>query len=344
MPVRHLDPVALKLWMVIYTKSIIPGLWTGDVQDLSSQSFLSAEDTLRGLDELRSRELIEFDRAHRVLRLTQLPDAGEWPAAPTILKSWWGHFNRKVQACPVRDSHVSVLRWLVDEGARQSSKNTSGRPSALHEQIWSETFASVGIPVPRRRGVQRFGESGLETVNQPSLFALLEPRPSQVVETETDSSTGVDKSGPREINTLSGSERVSRPSGEGEGAGEGVFLGRGGAEGEGIDKRPMLTLVPPPAYAPFTLEQLLDVLDTRGPKLYEHERDAISEAITASTDLVLGEDANEILKHVASSRIPAREAGRPGVLRAELERARARCAVARDRVAVMREAREKAGV
>lgn len=254
-PVRHLDPVALKLWMVIYTKSIIPGLWTGDVPDLASQSFLSSEDTLRGLEILRDRDLIEFDRANRVLRLTQLPDAGEWPAAPNILKSWWTTFNRKVSACQVRDAHVATLRWLVDEGAKSSAKNVAGKPSPLHEQIWSETFATVSIPASRRRGVRSFGEADMGTYHQPSLFSNPFPEASvPVVDVvpQSPERPPVDNSGPNEINNSDGSGRVSKPSGEGEGAGDGVFSfsEEGGSGGGVAGGKPHLVLVPMPPEPP----------------------------------------------------------------------------------------------
>jgi hypothetical protein len=229
-PIRHLDPIALKLWLVIYTKSTIPGLWTGDVPDLSSQAFLSSEDTLRGLEILRERELIEFDRSNRVLRLTQLPDAGEWPAAPAVLKSWWTSFNRKIPNCQVRDAHVTMLRWLVDEGARHAAKNTSGKPSALHEQIWSETFATVAIPSSRRRGVRSFGEADMDSPSQPSLFSLFTPeppRPSSVT-AEPDLVQPVVKI--PDLNDYIVPENVSRGTGVGEGAGEGVSVSYSGSD------------------------------------------------------------------------------------------------------------------
>lgn len=178
-PIRHLDPTALKVWLVIYTQSDIPGLWKCDLPDIASKAFLSAEVTLRALDELRAKGLIEFDRVQRVLRLTQFPDAAEWPASPNIIRSWWSIFQKKIPACDVRDSHVATMRWLLEEGARHVPRSKTRRPSEAHEEAWQETFATVKIPVPRARGKRRFSDSDTSTPEQPSLFGDPIPDPIQ---------------------------------------------------------------------------------------------------------------------------------------------------------------------
>lgn len=294
-PIRHMDPLALKLWLVIYTKSAIPGLWCGDIPDLSSQSFLTAEETLRGLEILRERELIEFDRSNRVLRLTKLPDAGEWPAAPAILKSWWSIFQRKIPACAVRDAHVTMLRWLLDEGAKHASKNTTGKPSALHEQLWEATFAQVAIPASRRRGVRSFGEADMGSEAQQSLF-----QDAHRGAIESQRHVAVDNSACCDPKNLDSSERVSRPSGEGEGDGEGdSFLLRGGGSGEGATGRPRLTAVN------YSVAELADVLwpdrKTR-PVLTESRLQALRDAIVSASDQARSPEALELLREFSAKR------------------------------------------
>lgn len=254
-PIRHLDPTALKVWLTLYIRSIIPGLWIGDLPDLASQSFLSMEDSLRGLDQLLERDLIEFDRDHRVLRLTQLPDVGEWPSAPSILRSWWKTFNKKITACPVRDEHVTTLRWLMEEGAKHSENNKSKVPSQAHEEIWAETFATVRTPLSQRRGVRSFGEADMGSEIQPSLFSK-----ASVSEPTFDvGGTPGGTPAPDPINSnRSGSEGYHLSgTGVGEGAGEGVFSSlspdpeEGGGSGEGVaGGMPRLHLVPMPAEPP----------------------------------------------------------------------------------------------
>lgn len=172
-PIRFLDTTALKVWMVIYNKADIPGLWQVDLPDVASKSFLTNEQTMRALDELRDRELAEFDRQNRILRLTQFPDAGEWPSGPKIMYSWWKLFTTRMPDCDVRNAHVTLLRWLLDEGARESKHpNATGRPSDLHEEIWSATFGIITPPVGRSIGARAFSDADTSTAKQPSLFGV----------------------------------------------------------------------------------------------------------------------------------------------------------------------------
>jgi len=219
-PIRHLDPVALKLWMVVYTKCQIPGLWCGDVQDLSSQAFLTADQTLRGLDILLDAGLIEFDRAARVLRLTQLPDAGEWPGSPNIMLSWWKIFTRKVPCCDIRDAHVTTLRWLLEEGARHS--NRAQRPTDAHEQVWAETFGTIAIPSKRSRGVRKFSDSDTSTIHQPSLFAI---RGGGAIPDAIPKASPSESPPKIRSETITSTlDPISMGSGEGEGDGDGVCV------------------------------------------------------------------------------------------------------------------------
>lgn len=209
-PIRHLDPTALKVWLVIYTQCDIPGLWKCDLPDIASKAFLSPEVTLRALDKLRDADLIEFDRTQRVLRLTQLPDAAEWPNSPNILSSWWSIFQRRIPACDVRDAHVATMRWLLEEGAKQVPRSKTRKPSEAHEEIWSETFGTVKIPPRRARGQRRFSDSDTSTPEQPSLFR--DPIPDPILEASVTDVRGPDATPVEVVENVSvGSHTGSHP-------------------------------------------------------------------------------------------------------------------------------------
>ncbi len=276
-PFTALDPEPRNLWLALYTSAqarrVIPGLWHGGIQTMAESSHRPVDETLKSLDALLDVEMVEFDQKHRVLRMTQLPDAGEFPTSPGILSSWWSKFLL-VPQCPVRDAHVSLVRWILDRGAATVKKNKARKPSPMHEEIWSTTFGTVAIPLPRRRGMRRLLDADTGTDVQPSLFGgYRDPLrlPLSVLPKALHSGSEQTQDRNKEISHIAIPERVSRPSGEGEGDGDGVLSSSpdpdqggagGGGSGEGSSevKRPLLTLVPSPAIAPFTVENLLQQL------------------------------------------------------------------------------------
>lgn len=278
-PFTDLDPTARILWLGLYTsaeaKRVLPGLFHGSITAMADASKLPVDETMKALDRMLARtdefELVEYDAKHRVLRFTQLPDAGEYPSAPSILQSWWKRFNM-VPACQVRDAHVTTLRWILERGAAMAEKNQSKKPTPGHEQQWASTFATVQIPPPRRRGLRRLVDADTSTSVQPSLF----PDPS--VEHQSTPSpkplTPIPGSSPgsdpaiKDLRYLGPRESLSTPSGEGEGVGAGAGVGvsfssggggGGSGGGEGTE-RPRLTLVPMRPTQPYTPAALVIAL------------------------------------------------------------------------------------
>jgi len=157
------------LWLALFTsgeaKRHAPGLWQGGIPSMADAAKLPGDEVVTALDALIERGMVEYDSKYRVLRLCELPDAGEYPSNGKMIRGWWTRF-RSVPECGVRDAHVVTLRWILDTGARLSGKEVS----ADHENAWRDTFARVAIPPPRRRGVRRLADSDTSTHTQPSLF------------------------------------------------------------------------------------------------------------------------------------------------------------------------------
>jgi hypothetical protein len=259
-PFTDLDPLARILWLALYTsteaKRVLPGLFHGSINAMSDAAKLQPEDTRRALDMLLESKLVEYDQKNRVLRFTKLPDAGEYPSNPSIMKAWWKRFQ-DLPMCEVRDAHVPVLRWILERGAAEAEKNLTKRPTPAHEQQWSTTFGTVQVPAPRRRGLRRLLDDDTSTPDQPSLFGR---GPDVILPTIPSSgSDSVTYENP-------GSERVPPPSGEGERVGVGSFFSSGSAcpmapEPPGdrdleAPTRPHLALVPGPQPYGWVLDQL----------------------------------------------------------------------------------------
>jgi len=233
---NQLSPTTRLLWLALYTsptaKRGVPALWHGSVITMAEAARLPCDETARALDSLIDHDLAEYDPQSLVLRLTELPDAGEWPSAPAILDSWFKRF-RMVPACGVRDAHVLTIRWILERGALEADKNHSGKPSLKHEEIWGRTFATIRVPSPRRRGVRRFGDNNdTSTDVQPGLFSA-PLRASREGLAATSDARSVDNS-----DTLHQSNKIivreTHPSGSGEGEGEGEGVsGSGVGSGEG---------------------------------------------------------------------------------------------------------------
>lgn len=168
-PWTDLSGDARVLWLALYTspaaKRHLPGLWHGGIPSMADAARMTGAAVVSALDELLERDLVEYDAKLRVLRLTQLPDCGEYPANGKVIKSWWTRF-RTVPDCPVRNAHIRTLRWVLDEGASRAGKQVTDH----HEEAWGQTFGTVAIPSVRRRGVRTIGDSDTSTSVQPSLF------------------------------------------------------------------------------------------------------------------------------------------------------------------------------
>ena len=265
------------LWMALYTsgesKRHVPGLWQGGIPSMADAARMNSTDVIHALDVLLEHALVEYDPKYRVLRLCELPDTGEFPSNGKVIRGWWTKFNT-VPACQVRDAHVTTLQWICAEGARRARKEFSPN----HVEAWEQTFGTVVVPAPRRRGVRRLADSDTGTAAQPSLFAapsgttvLHEPSYPQCPPIHVDNSAVLRQSnkirGPETVcdtvsDTVSDTNRIpdpgsripdlSSPSGEGD-------WGRGP---DRADDRRVLTLVPPAT--PYTATEVLAEL-AKGP-------------------------------------------------------------------------------
>jgi len=259
-PFISLDEIARTLWLALYTtaeaKRVCPGLWHGGIGTMADAAKMPSDSVLASLDKMLERRLVEFDPKHRVLRLTQLPDAGEKPYNGAAVRGWWNRFVT-LPACAVRDAHIPTLWWILETAGFSSD----------HEKAWKETFGRHARVVVRNQdpsgpnGVRRLLDSDTGTTKQPSLFG-----PKQVpIGSEAGSSSSIS-------NQRSGSTTRSSTIPDLD-----LGIGIGDPEGESVrGGRPVLTLVPPLADVPSMAEQT---------ELANH--DAIAREVAAIEDPVL---------------------------------------------------------
>lgn len=302
-PFVSLSSDARILWLALYTgataKRLLPGLWQGAPQQMADEARLPSIETINALDTLLDREIVEYDPRVRVLRLTKLPDAGDWPTSFTIMRSWWRRFIT-LPPCAVRDAHVVTLRWLLERGAALSEENQSGKPSPKHEEVWANTFGTVTIPPVRRRGL-RHASADTSTATQPSLFTNLLPE-QLVSATPCDSNKiGWHPGGPVEVEVevevepLQG--RVGSGGGEAVASGSSTARANAGQEVQISGPRsPTLELVPLPEGLPFSIADMLTAVASQsagrfsdGP-IDERSTDALVATIRACQKASVGFD------------------------------------------------------
>ena len=186
------------LWLALYTcpeaKQSVPGLFSGSINTMAEATGFPPDEIRRYLDRLVEDDLVEFDIEHRVLRMLVLPDAGESPSNGNTIRGWWRKFQN-VAPCTVRDSHVPMLMWLMQEWSRFQDKPIT--PD--HMKAWVETFGRISVPAARPRAPKHV---------QTSLFASSPA--SDLVSNEI-----------RYSETVSKGFRNPREKGSGEGSGSG---------------------------------------------------------------------------------------------------------------------------
>jgi len=192
------------------------------------------------------------------VRFTQLPDALEYPPNPNVLRGWWRKFQ-VIPDCPIKNAHVTVLRWLLDERVRNTGK---GLPEKMVD-VWDQTFGTIAVPAPRRRGVRRlqmnlFPEAsdpevdrlgnGSPSVDEPRFVssAAFDPKPKEIKSPETVPE-------PFRNGRVQDQDQVSVSSLSGGGSGEGHDTGTSSSS------RPHLAIVP--ESTPYTAEQMLKTLE-----------------------------------------------------------------------------------
>ena len=267
LPRSHDDEIgrhAQLFWLALYTmpeaKLHVPGMIMGSVTALAEGCGFQPDLARSCLDRLIEAELVEYDVERRLLRMTQLPDAGEYPRNDKVILSWWRRFQA-VPPCPLRDAHVATLKWLLEEHIRETGK----APTDKVRDAWAQTFGTISMPATRRRGVRRMQQS------LPFLDAPIDPETGSVglVVEQPLPVPAVDNSAETEIkNQVVSSTRVEQEIGTGTGTGI-SGSGSGGGSGEGHDpgnassSRPHLALVPAPSTGPYTAAELLQHLATR---------------------------------------------------------------------------------
>jgi hypothetical protein len=190
------DYRARNLWIGLYTSAEMrrtcPGLFNGSIGRMAEAARMPGDDALYALDRLLDHDLVEYDNRTYVLRLTQLPDALDGCDNGNVIRGWFGRF-KTVPTCATRDSHVRLLRWMVDETNKIPSK-TKG--IVTREEAWAETFATIPLPAIRRRGVRRLMESTVQPglFDAPSRAARSFPEPSLPLSEASES--GSDPSDP----------------------------------------------------------------------------------------------------------------------------------------------------
>lgn len=245
-PFVALDDSSQILWLTLYASSaakrLVPGLWHGGIGTITDATpRWTREKTVRYLDTLIERRMVEFDQHSSVLRLTQLPDAGERAHNPQALAGWWSRFLL-VPACRVRDAHVNLLRWMLEQG----------HISDTMREGWVKTFGTVKIPSSDARP-QLLSSSDTSTKVQPSLFAS-PALPSE--SDQQDPGSGAWSAHPCLMDAPTSGLGSGSGSGLGSGSGSGhahTALGMGDTTTPA--PTPTLTVVPP-----FTPEQLLAAL------------------------------------------------------------------------------------
>lgn len=362
-PFLALDDSARVTWLGLYTtgeaKRLIPGLWHGSINTMADAAHQQGDVVVKNLDSLLAAEMVEYDPKLRVLRMTQLPDAGESPTNGNTIRGWWTRF-KSVPSCAVRDAHVTMLRWIMDEWSRENGKAIS----ADHEKAWAETFgdsAKVQIPPPRKRGIRRLMDADTSTTRQPSLFGPSSSPSgngsetlSRAVHPQTEANSVDNSDSLRKENKIRDSETLSKgfrkepDQDQDQDREKDLNSPSGGGSGGGhATGKPMLKLVPPPADAPFTVDDLISGLGlSRGHIASEAQRQALQNAIGALGAVTEGKAAVALIAEYTGGwghRGALDDLGRPGELLRVLDKCRLRAEEATAQRKALAEAMTQAG-
>jgi hypothetical protein len=306
-------------WLALYTtpeaKMVVPGMFVGSVTTMAEASGMPVDSVRVYLDRLLEDDLVEYDIERRVLRMTQLPDCGESPSNGRAIRGWWRRFDT-VPRCTVRDAHVTVLRWILDEWSRRNGKPISND----HAQAWSETFGRISVPPVRRRATRPV---------QTSLFSAsgsLDPKFNMLDTNKCSTSVGLDP----DTDPDTDQDQDLRSEG-----------GMGGGR---------LVLMPMPA---FDADDLAETLSTatggRFPKaLTRSARQALGAAISAAGASARGEGVlallGEYIARHASQKVTPEIVTAPGWLEITIEQAQVWRAEAQAKIAAFAAARADAGI
>lgn len=309
-PWTSLPSLQAKLvWIALYTttesKRLPPGLFHGSVHTLAEASSLQPDEVLKGLDDLLEADLVEFDRERRLIRLTQLPDANERPKNGRHLRGMWNQF-RSLPDCALRNAHVRLLWWLMEQGAMTED----------HTTAWRETFGTVVVPPVRKRGVRTLGTAVDADAVQQSLFRTPVRTPEIDLDTVSNDPSGASSNpvsiglsnqagSTPEVNDLNNSGyRIVygigyRQEKEKEKVLDLSFSGSTPtlAAVESTSPTPHLTLVPGPPPAACTARQMVAWLSgSESTVVTQQVEEAIQQAICRTFDPTVGVSPGEAIR------------------------------------------------
>lgn len=224
---RPVKIVARYFWFALYTsvRRVLPGLWVGGLPTLGDVAKMPPDETIMALDNLLEHELVEYDRKREVLRLTEFPDRTYRPDNGRAIKGLYNRF-RCVPDCDIRNAHVETLKWLLDDPTRPAKPD--------HVAAWEQTFGTVAVPPPRKRGVRRLLDSDTSNPFQVSLFASPSATVSQTLVPDTHTDTHRSKI--YDLRSSSSDQEESKPQAK------------------------RLGLVPLPSDLPFSVPEMLEAV------------------------------------------------------------------------------------
>lgn len=282
---RHQDDtvgrVSKLLWLALYTtpeaKAALPGMFVGSVTTMAESASIPVDVTRTCLDRLLEDDLVEYDVERRVLRMTVLPDSGESPSNGRAIRGWWRRFQN-IPECQIRDNHVSVLRWIIDDWCRVAGKPMSND----HAAAWNDTFGRLPTPAPRRRVPKHI---------QTDLFTA-------------SSGSGLRKQDFNMLDTNKCSTSVELDPRSGDGSGSGSQSPEEGGSGGG---RPRLALVPRVSCldADDLAEVLSDATSGKFPLgLRKAQRQALGRAIDACAEQISSAECLAVLRDYVKQGMP----------------------------------------
>jgi len=142
----YIGPVA-KQWL--------PGILYATVASLGESARMGSIDAHAAISELIEQGTLQHDIRKRVMRFTALPDKGERPANPKVLRMFWYRW-KDLPESPLKYHHISLIKWLAEPNRTEKLQD-----------MWNVTFATVAMP--DTVSVDNSGQ-----VPQPSLFTAEE--------------------------------------------------------------------------------------------------------------------------------------------------------------------------
>ncbi len=290
------------LWLALYStasaKRSVPGLWPGTLHGMADEVRLTLNETYGALTELCAGQdpLVVYDEDSRLARLTKLLDVAERAHNDRALYGWWTRF-RSLTASPLRDVHVPLLWWLV----------SSGNVSDKMREAWNSTFGTIKIP----SSVPLFRPPGSNDTSTPEQTCLFAPQRLNPTTEKTQVGSGLPDVS-ETSRSLRGRDQDLVP-----GQVLDLVTGSGSFSLSSSDRitaspadqaqTPRLELVPPPANAPFSVDDVLEALGLRDDALMGLSRDGLWAEIARMAEAGMGKLELDLVSRWANARIGPRD-------------------------------------